>query len=478
MTILSRFKRRCSKLLANATISELSGSVGDLGTFVPLYLGMVHVGAVHPTPALFLAGLSNVIVGTVWDCPMCVQPMHSISAVAIADGLTRVQVTAAGVWMGLFLFLLSFGGIEWINRVIPVSVISGIQLGVGTRMAVKGLNLVRKLEWIDGIDCIGLAVVCSLFAMYMMKPMASSSSGNGGENSNWCRRGSAPIGLYLFGIASVVSLTALPNDDDEVPYPTTATPPPASTLLTNALSGIKTSDWITSFLEGAVPQLPLTTLNSVISVCCLARSLYPDKITDANSNLPTRKQVSLSIGIMNLVLCPLGAQPNCHGAGGLAGQHKFGARGGTAVVLLGLMKMGLAIVGSLLGGRHDYIKVFLDNIPVSILGVMLIISGHELACTGVVALVKACSETASLNNGNDSGGEQQMMVLRVQTSIAVFTGAIIVGLEKTHYGAFAGIVAHWIYGDGSRDFSFGGQVAVTEQEYEVVDVKDDSSQEL
>ena len=68
------------------------------------------------------------------------------------------------------------------------------------------------------------------------------------------------------------------------------------------------------------------------------------------------------------------------------------------------------------------------------------------------------------------GGKQQRKMLRVKTSIAVFMGAIIVGLEETHYGYFAGIVAHWIYGDGIRDFLFGQKMAMAEQEYEVVDV--------
>lgn len=44
---------------------------------------------------------------------------------------------------------------------------------------------------------------------------------------------------------------------------------------------------------------------------------------------------------MNLVGCWFGAMPVCHGAGGLAAQHVFGARGGGAVVLLGATKIGL-----------------------------------------------------------------------------------------------------------------------------------------
>jgi len=40
-----------------------------------------------------------------------------------------------------------------------------------------------------------------------------------------------------------------------------------------------TDDWRVGFFEGAIPQLPLTTLNSVVSVCALRTALYPNKAT-------------------------------------------------------------------------------------------------------------------------------------------------------------------------------------------------------
>src|SRR3712207_8572781 len=46
---------------------------------------------------------------------------------------------------------------------------------------------------------------------------------------------------------------------------------------------------------------------------------------------------SLTSGAMNLLLAPLGAMPMCHGAGGVAAQHRFGARTGLAPVLLGVV---------------------------------------------------------------------------------------------------------------------------------------------
>ena len=78
---------------------EISGSCGDLGTFIPLYVALSRQSVIHPVPALFGAGLANVVTGWTWDIPMCVQPMKTIATLALLDGLTRVQVTTAGIWM-------------------------------------------------------------------------------------------------------------------------------------------------------------------------------------------------------------------------------------------------------------------------------------------------------------------------------------------------------------------------------------------
>jgi hypothetical protein len=64
--------------------------------------------------------------------------------------------------------------------------------------------------------------------------------------------------------------------------------------------------------------------------------------------------------------------PTCHGSGGLAGQHHFGARTGGSMVILGLSKVGLAILfGSAVG-------VVLAAFPSSLLGVLLAFAGLEL----------------------------------------------------------------------------------------------------
>ena len=81
----------------------------------------------------------------------------------------------------------------------------------------------------------------------------------------------------------------------------------------------------------------------------------------------------MSVSIMNLIGCPLGAMPACHGAGGLAAQHRFGARTGGSIVMLGAAKI---VLGLLFGGS---LLLWLQAFPGSVLGVLLLFSGLELA---------------------------------------------------------------------------------------------------
>lgn len=100
---------------------------------------------------------------------------------------------------------------------------------------------------------------------------------------------------------------------------------------------ISKNAWEDGFIKGTIPQLPLSILNSVIAVCKLSSDLFPGRDVSAAS-------VSVTVGVMNLVGCWFGAMPCCHGAGGLAGQYKFGGRSGCCVALLGAAKLGLGLV--------------------------------------------------------------------------------------------------------------------------------------
>jgi MFS superfamily sulfate permease-like transporter len=120
--------------------------------------------------------------------------------------------------------------------------------------------------------------------------------------------------------------------------------------------------------RGGLPQVPLTLLNSVFAVAALAAQLYPQH---AERITPTR--MALSVGIMNMIVCPLGGMPLCHGSGGLAGQHKLGARSGVSVVMLGAAKLTL---GLLFGGMA---LAWMRAFPQPVLGLFLLLAGWSLA---------------------------------------------------------------------------------------------------
>lgn len=125
-------------------------------------------------------------------------------------------------------------------------------------------------------------------------------------------------------------------------------------------------DWKIGFVRAAIPQIPLSILNSVIAVCKLSADLFPDREVSAMT-------VSVSVGIMNFVGCWFGAMPVCHGAGGLAGQYRFGGRSGASVVFLGIGKL---VLGLAFGNSFAQV---LSQFPIGVLGVLLLFAGIELA---------------------------------------------------------------------------------------------------
>ncbi|KAL7554949.1 hypothetical protein ACHAWF_018512 [Thalassiosira exigua] len=590
--LLASFFRRTAEHRRNLTLAELSGSLGDLGTFIPLTVALARERRIALAPALFWAGVSNIVTGYAWDVPMCVQPMKSIAAVALTDvaaggasgstgssdgststGLDALSVTTAGILTGGCVLILGVTNLmEVVNWIVPLTVVCGLQVGVGLRLASKGIQDVQKLTWGGGYDCIGLAVACALLSMFWLRDngrgtaqkngtkeggqesasiensqanaidtgvvpgtvansMTASSEEDGREAEDNMELGQMdnvhsldtgkelhhraavsatartagctsfstlsapspsshhhtscstaspscsklfkrvcccldpfpntphPVGIYLFLIgclfAAITLATAGSDSGYDLPLKFFGAP-----MVINALEGVKPINWRQGFFQGALPQLPLTTLNSVISVCCLAHNLYPDKRDPAlaakgrTDSVVTRREVSVSVGLMNLVLCPLGSMPNCHGAGGLAGQHRFGARHGTSVVVLGLLKVLLAVF---LGGSA---LTLLDALPAAVLGVMLAIAGLELVGTGVGMLfdrvgkereeVRARAVAAS-SDGADREVDTKS-ILRKNALIAMVTAAVIVALKKTHYGAISGWVVHMVYGDGCGQF--------------------------
>ena len=149
---------------------------------------------------------------------------------------------------------------------------------------------------------------------------------------------------------------------------------------------------------------------AIIVASALARELFPDA-----GQRVTVKKLSLTNGLGNLLTAPFGGYPMCHGAGGLAGHYRFGARSATAPLLIGSSFLAL---GLLLG---ESAVAILDLVPEAALGALLLFSGLELAVAARVERFAA------------QGGEL-LVVLLVATLAVASNAALAFGL---------GLLAAW-----------------------------------
>lgn len=190
--------------------------------------------------------------------------------------------------------------------------------------------------------------------------------------------------------------------------------------------------WTADAVGMGIAQLPLTTLNSVVAVNALASDLLPDLAAPGVVALGT------SVGIMNLLGCWFGAMPVCHGAGGLAAQYRFGAKSGASIIILGLFKISLGIfLGETL---LDLLAAF----PSSILGIMVLAAGLELAKVG-----------QSLNHGASDLWETSVGQKRHRSitdgereerwTVMMTTTAGILAFKNDAVGFAAGLLCHAAY---------------------------------
>ena len=112
MTLFGVASRWQSLRDARLNRHEIAGSLGDLGTFLPLLVGMSAQNGLSFASALLFAGLFNIVTGLIFSIPLAVQPMKAIAAVALTEGLTAPQIVAAGATVSLVILVLGVTG--WI----------------------------------------------------------------------------------------------------------------------------------------------------------------------------------------------------------------------------------------------------------------------------------------------------------------------------------------------------------------------------
>ena len=91
---------------------EFAGSLGDLGTLLPLAIGMIMVNGLDPSGLFLSVGLFYIFTGIYFGITTPVQPMKVIGAYAIATAMTPHQIMASGILMGACLLFIGATGAE------------------------------------------------------------------------------------------------------------------------------------------------------------------------------------------------------------------------------------------------------------------------------------------------------------------------------------------------------------------------------
>ena len=351
-----------SKYLFNRV--EFAGALGDLGTLLPMAIGLILINGLNPAGLFLSVGLFYIFSGMYYGVTVPVQPMKVISAYAITTGMNASQITASGLLMALVLLIIGVTGIMGlIGRYIPKPVVRGVQLSTGTLLMIGGVKLmlgtskfqilnqntephliIQSIGWIPIGIVIGIAGgVLTLLLLENKKLPAALIIIFGGlilglafgtrEGLDYLK-----IGINLPGF--------LPSG-----WPTTA-------------------DFTFALLALVLPQIPMTLGNAVIAYADLSGEYFGEQ-----SKKVTYKATCISMGLANFLSSAIGGMPLCHGAGGLAAHFRFGARTVGSNLMIGTIFIALAI----LLGPHCLAIIFL--LPLSVLGVLLLFAGSQLALT-------------------------------------------------------------------------------------------------
>ncbi len=332
---------------------EFAGSLGDLGTLLPIVVAMILINKLSPSTVFLSFGLFYLITGFYYKLPVPVQPLKAVGAIAIAYPLliTESVIGASGIIFGVILLLLSITGtVNALAKIFTQPVVRGIQLSLGLVFLKKGIELiVQKNLFLSGVAgsfseyklnlILGVAVFLMVLALLDNKKMPAAIAA----------LAAGIIAGLAFGGFDSLRFSIGPTKIGFI----------SPTLM----------DFWTAFIMLILPQIPLTIGNACVGTADTCCTLFPK-----NPLLSKAKagNFALTMGIANLPAGFFGAVPMCHGTGGLAAHFRFGARTGGAPMMIGA----LFVVMALVFGEFGF--TLLAMIPNSVLGVLLIFAGLEL----------------------------------------------------------------------------------------------------
>jgi hypothetical protein len=311
------------------TLSEFAGSLGDFGTIIPLILAVALVSNVNPRYILLFFGIWFILTGLYYRLPIPLEPMKAIAVIVIAGGIGSGEIAAAGIILGVLFLVLGYGRcFKVIEKWVPESVVRGIQLGLALLLFKASVDFVIRDSF---FFVIGIAIIVAFILLIHYKKVPDLSS----------------ICVIAVGVIGGIILHGIP--------PLSLIPPPALVIPLP-------TDFPSALSTLVLPQVALTIANAILATSLLTKDFF-------GKDVPPKK-FSTTIGLMNITSVPFGGFPMCHGAGGLAGQYRYGARTGGASIIAGLIFIILALFFTS--------PQVLSIVAVGVLGALLVFVGIEM----------------------------------------------------------------------------------------------------
>jgi hypothetical protein len=316
--------------------NELAGAFGDIGTDLPLVVGMILAAGLDSASVLVMFGLMQFFTALTYRMPIPVQPLKAVAVIVITQHLAPEILYGGGLAIGIAMLLLTItGGIEWLARVVPRAVVRGLQLGLALQLSTLALG---KYVQQDGAR--GYVLAATAFVIII------AFFGN--------RR--FPPALFAIALGIIYAIVFKLDSSVIASSVGFTLPQPRS---------VSIADMATGFLALAIPQIPLSLGNSILATRQVAEDLFPER------RISIRK-LSLTYAAMNLVNPWFGGVPTCHGSGGLAGHYTFGARTGGSLIIYGSIFLVIGLFFS--AGFQQVVEVF----PLPVLGVLLLFEALAL----------------------------------------------------------------------------------------------------
>lgn len=315
--------------------NELSGSFGDIGTDLPLIIGMLAASNLESSNVLITFGIMQILTALLYGIPMPVQPLKAVAAIVIVQKISSDIIFNAGLLIGLIMLILTLtGALTLLAKIIPKTVIRGIQFGLGLKLSLIALKNYIPYNGYQGytISIIAFIIGISLIGNKKYPPA---------------------IFIILFGFLYALLFNQVFFDTIKYTTPCFSIP------------NITFNKLLTGFLLLTLPQIPLSLGNSIFATNQLIKDYFPKKKVSI-------KKIALTYSIMNIIAPFLGGIPVCHGSGGIAGHYTFGGRTGGSTLIYGFFYLLLGLFFSI-----QPINIF-NIFPKPILGVILLFEGIAL----------------------------------------------------------------------------------------------------